>query len=277
MQQESNLFSQRAGEFVILGTGTSVGIPIVGCDCHVCTSTNPKNQRGRTSVYVGAPEGGFLIDTPPELRLQLLREHIPWVHAVLYTHSHADHIFGLDDVRVSGYRLKKSIILHCEEIVEQQIRSSFNYAFETPKHNTHHMARPQLDFQRIGTKAFELLGLKIQPIRLQHGTLPILGYRINDIAFCTDVSEIPQESWKHLEGLDYLVLDALRIKPHPTHFNLEQSLEAVERIKPKQTFLTHISHSLEHEEINASLPDNVELAFDGLSLPLKGLANPSLG
>ncbi|MCH9654430.1 MAG: MBL fold metallo-hydrolase [Planctomycetes bacterium] len=272
MQQDSNLFSHRTGEFITLGTGTSVGIPIVGCDCQVCTSPNPKNQRGRTSVYVGAPEGGFLIDTPPELRLQMLREGIPWVHAVLYTHSHADHIFGLDDVRISGYRLEKSIMLHCEEIVEEQIRCSFNYAFETPKHNTHHMARPQLEFQRINTDAFNLLGLKIQPIRLMHGTLPILGFRINDIAFCTDVSEIPKESWKHLEGLDVLILDALRIKPHPTHFNLEQSLKVVERLKPKRTFFTHISHSLEHEEINASLPDNIELAYDGLSVPLNGLS-----
>lgn len=271
MQQDSKQLSQRSGEFLLLGTGTSVGIPIVGCDCRVCTSPNPKNHRGRTSVYVGAPEGGFLIDTPPELRLQLLREGIPWVHAVLYTHSHADHIFGLDDVRISGYRLEKSIGLHCEEIVEEQIRCSFNYAFEAPKHNTHHMARPQLDFQRINTDPFELLGLKIQPIRLMHGTLPILGFRINDIAFCTDVSEIPQESWQHLEGLDVLILDALRIKPHPTHFNLEQSLEVVERLKPKRAYFTHISHSLEHEEINASLPDHVELAFDGLSLPLAGL------
>lgn len=269
MQQESNLFSQRPGEFITLGTGTSVGIPIIGCDCDVCTSTNPKNHRGRTSVYVGAPEGGFLIDTPPELRLQLLREQIPWVHAVLYTHSHADHIFGLDDVRISGYRLEKPITLHCEAMVEEQIRKSFNYAFDEPKYNTHHMARPRLDFARIEPEqAFDLLGLRIQPFRLMHGTLPILGYRINNIAFCTDVSEIPPESWQYLEGLDYLIIDALRIKPHPTHFCLEQSLEVVERVQPKRAYFTHISHSLEHEEINADLPDHVELAYDGLSLPL---------
>lgn len=271
MQQESNFFSQRQGEFITLGTGTSVGIPIVGCDCEVCTSPNPKNRRQRTSVYIGAPEGGFLIDTPPELRLQLIREKIPWVHAVLYTHSHADHIFGLDDVRISGYRLEKSIMLHCEEIVEEQIRRSFNYAFDEPKHNRHHMARPRLDFQRVTLDPFELLGVQIQPIRLMHGTLPVLGYRINNIAFCTDVSEIPEDSWQHLEGLDYLIIDALRIKPHPTHFNLEQSLEVVEKVKPKRAYFTHISHSLEHAETNASLPDHVELAFDGLSLPLNGV------
>lgn len=275
MQQESNIFSERRGEFITLGTGTSVGIPIVGCDCNVCTSPNPKNQRGRTSVYVGAPEGGFLIDTPPELRLQLLRESIPWVHAVLYTHSHADHIFGLDDVRISGYRLEKPVMLYCEEIVEAQIRRSFNYAFETPTHNQHHMSRPQLDFQRVHLEAFELLGLQIQPIRLMHGTLPVLGYRINDIAFCTDVSEIPQESWKYLEGLDTLIVDALRIKPHPTHFHLEQSLRVVEQVKPRRAYFTHISHSLEHEEINAQLPEHVELAFDGLSLPLNRQADHS--
>lgn len=268
MQQESNIFSERPGEFITMGTGTSVGIPIVGCDCEVCTSPNPKNQRGRTSVYIGAPEGGFLIDTPPELRLQMLRENIPWVHAVLYTHSHADHLFGLDDVRISGYRLEKSVTLHCEEIVEQQIRRSFNYAFEEPTHNLHHMSRPRLDFQRVTLEPFDLLGLRIQPIRLMHGTLPILGYRINDIAFCTDVSHIPEESWQYLEGLEYLIIDALRIKPHPTHFNLEQGLEVVERVKPRRAYFTHISHSLEHEETNASLPEHVELAFDGLSLPL---------
>lgn len=254
-------------EIILLGTGTSVGVPVIGCFCDVCTSTNPKNNRTRTGVLVHAPEGNLLIDTPPELRMQLVRERIPEVHAVAYTHSHADHIFGLDDLRICGHRLNRAIVLHCEEIVEQQIRASFGYAFETPSVNNHHFATPRLAFQRIGVDPFEVLGLRVTPIRLLHGKLPLLGFRIGNVAFCTDVSAIPDESWPLLEGLDVLVLDALRDQPHPTHFGVAQALEVVERVKPRRTYFTHVSHSLEYDETNARLPAGVELSYDGLRIP----------
>ena len=250
-------------ELILLGTGTSVGVPVIGCRCPVCTSTNPRNNRMRTSVLVKAPGGDFVIDTPPELRIQLLREKVDVLHAAVYTHSHADHIFGLDDLRIFGYRLDRAIGLYCEEATERQIRAAFSYAFDTPDPNAHHFAVPKLVIQRITTEPFELLDQPIRPIRLYHGKLPVLGFRINDVAFCTDVSEIPEESWPLLNGLDTLVLDALRDQPHPTHFSLRQAVEVVERVKPRRAYFTHVSHSLEYEATNARLPENVELSYDG--------------
>ena len=258
---------EQHGELILLGTSTSVGVPMIGCDCPVCTSTNPKNHRTRTGVAVQTPNGTFLIDTPPELRLQLVRENIPLVHAAVFTHSHADHIFGLDDLRICGYRLKGPVALYCEEPVEQQIRQSFNYAFVERDPKAHHFARPNLEFERIGLDPFEVLGQKLTPIRLLHGLLPVLGFRLGDVAFCTDVNQIPDESWPLLEGLDVLILDALRDEPHPTHFGIDEALEVVERVKPRQTFFTHVSHSLEYDATNARLPDGVELAYDGLRIP----------
>jgi len=254
------------GQMVFLGTGTSVGVPVIGCHCKVCTSTDPRNQRTRTGVLVRAPEGNFVIDTPPELRLQLVRERVDVVHAAVYTHSHADHIFGLDDLRICGHRLDAPVTLCCEEGVERQLRTSFNYAFEPPKVNNHKFALPRLAFRRIETEPFDLLGLTLRPIRLLHGSLPLLGFRINDFAYCTDVSRIPDESWPLLEGLDVLVLDALRDEPHPTHFSVAESLEVVARLKPKRAYFTHVSHSLDHAETNARLPAGVELSYDGLTI-----------
>ena len=257
-----------SSQMILLGTGTSNGVPMIGCHCEVCSSPNPKNKRTRCGVLVEAPEGNFLIDTPPELRMQLIREKIDLAHAVVYTHGHADHLFGLDDLRIFGFYLKRAIPLYCEAEVENRIRQSFDYAFSDPYPNAHFGATPQLEIRNIDEAPFHLLGLGIRPIRLMHGRLPVLGFRINDVAFCTDVSRIPEASWPLLEGLDTLVLDALREKPHPTHFSVGQALEVVERIKPRRTFLTHIAHSLEHESTNARLPAGVELAYDGLRIPL---------
>jgi phosphoribosyl 1,2-cyclic phosphate phosphodiesterase len=250
-------------ELILLGTGTSVGVPVIGCRCPVCTSTNPRNQRTRTGVLVQAPEGNFLIDTPPELRLQLIREHIDLVHAAVFTHSHADHIFGLDDLRIFGYRLDRAIGLYCEEAVERQLRAAFGYAFEPPDPEAHHFAVPKLAFERITTEPFDLLGQRVQPIRLMHGKLPLLGFRMNDVAYCTDVSFIPEQSWPLLQGLDTLVIDALRDQPHPTHFSVGQALEVISRLKPRRAYFTHVSHSLEYEATNARLPAGVELSYDG--------------
>ncbi|MDA0832002.1 MAG: MBL fold metallo-hydrolase [Planctomycetota bacterium] len=252
---------------ILLGTGTSVGVPVIGCDCAVCQSKNPRNHRMRTSVAIQTSGGTFLIDTSPELRLQLVRERIRLVEAVLYTHSHADHIFGLDDLRICGQYLKRAIPLYCEANVEKHIRATFAYAFAQPYPNDHPGAIPQLIFEPIGTEPFDVLGQRVQPIRLMHGKLPILGFRINDVAFCTDVSDIPDESWPLLDGLDVLVIDALREKPHPTHLSLSQAIEVAERVKPRQTYFTHVSHSLDYEETNARLPAGVELSYDGLRIP----------
>ena len=253
---------------VLLGTGTSVGVPMIGCHCEVCDSDDPKNQRGRCGVAVEAPEGIFLIDTPPELRLQLVRERIDCVHAAVFTHNHADHIFGLDDLRICGQYLDSSIPLYCEEAVENQIRRAYHYAFGDPPANNHRGATPRFHFERISNDPFSLLGTTVTPIRLHHGHLPVLGFRVDDVAYCTDVSAIPEESWSELQGLDVLVIDALRDRPHPTHFSVEQSLAVVEQLKPRQAYFTHISHHLDHATTSAKLPDHVELAWDGLRIPL---------
>ena len=261
-----NLIASR--ELILLGTGTSHGVPIIGCHCPTCTSTNPRNNRTRSGVAVRTEQGTFLIDTSPELRIQLLREKIDLAQAVIYTHGHADHIFGLDDLRLFGYRLKRAIPLYCEENVERQIRESFSYAFATPEPDQHYGAIPQLEIRRIGLEPFELLGMLVSPIRLIHGKLPVLGFRIGNVAFCTDVSYIPDESWPLLEGLDVLIVDALREEPHATHFGIPQALEAINRVKPRRAYLTHISHYLEYSTTNARLPAGVELAYDGLRIPL---------
>ena len=254
-------------ELVLLGTGTSHGVPVIGCHCDVCQSTDPHNNRTRTGVAVNTPEGAFLIDTSPELRMQLLREQIDLVQAVIYTHSHADHIFGLDDLRLFGYRLNHAVPLYCEENVEHQILASFSYAFAEPSAELHHGAIPMLEIRRIGLEPFEVMGQTIQPIRMMHGRLPVLGFRIGNVAFCTDVSYMPEESLPLLEGLDVLIIDALRDEPHATHFGIPQALEVVERVRPKRTFFTHVSHYLDYASTNARLPAGVELSYDGLRIP----------
>jgi phosphoribosyl 1,2-cyclic phosphate phosphodiesterase len=256
------------GQFVLLGTGTSVGVPTIGCGCSVCKSPNPRNKRTRTAAIVGLPEGNLLIDTPPELRLQLLREGIGIVHSVLFTHDHADHIFGLDDLRLFPFRLQGPVPIYCEPFVESRIRKSFDYAFSTDL-QTHPGAKPSLEIRTIGLENFSILGAEIQPMRLLHGPkFEVLGFRVGNIAFCTDTNGVPEKAREVLAGVEYLVLDALRYEPHPTHFHIEAALEVIDQIKPKQAYLTHCSHELDYELTNSQLPKGVELAYDGLRMPL---------
>ncbi|HEY4232366.1 MAG TPA: MBL fold metallo-hydrolase [Lacipirellulaceae bacterium] len=256
------------GQMILLGTGTSVGVPAIGCGCDVCRSGNPKNRRTRCSAILGLPAGNLLIDTAPDLRQQLLREGIGIVHAVLYTHEHADHIFGLDDLRLMQFYLGGPVPLYCEENVEQRIRKSYDYAFLSPA-NLHRGAVPQLQFHRITTDSFETLDARVTPIRMQHGPrFSVLGFRFGNVAYCTDVNAIAPESMELLRGLDYLVLDALRPKGHATHFGLDEAIQIAHELAPRQTYFTHMSHELEHEATNASLPDGMALAYDGLRIPL---------
>ncbi len=257
------------GQLVLLGTGTSVGVPAIGCGCDVCQSEDPRNKRTRCSVVLGLPEGNLLIDTSPDLRLQLLREKIGIIHAVLYTHDHADHVMGLDDLRLFPFHLGHAVPLYCEEIVEQRIRRSFDYAFVDLEKLTHEGAVPRLVFQRIGKDLITILGQRILPIPLKHGPrFDVLGFRIGNVAYCTDTNEIPDESWPLLEGLDVLILDALRRKPHVTHFGLDEAVAVAIRLNPKHTYFTHVSHDLDFESINADLPAQMELSYDGQAIPL---------
>jgi phosphoribosyl 1,2-cyclic phosphate phosphodiesterase len=250
--------------FTFLGTGTSVGVPMIGCDCATCRSSNPRNSRYRCSVLVGTPDGNILIDTPPELRLQLLRERVGIVHALLYTHYHADHLFGLDDVRPMQKYLGGPLPIYCTEEVEDKIREVFAYAFTPGAESPSVGYVPKLVIRRIGMEPFTVLGQTIVPIPLRHAWFNVLGFRMDDVAYCTDVNLIPEPSWTLLRGLRVLVLDALRYKPHAAHFSINEALEVIERLKPERAYLTHMSHELEHEATNAKLPKGVELAYDGL-------------
>lgn len=254
------------GQLVFLGTGTSVGVPAIGCGCAVCTSDNPRNNRTRCSILLGFPGGNLLIDTPPDLRQQLLREDIGVVHAVAYTHEHADHVFGLDDLRLMQFYLGGPIPIYCEATVEARIRKSFDYAFGSADH-LHVGAVPKLKIQSIGLDPFDVLGQQVVPVRLEHGPrFKVLGFRFGDVAYCTDTNHIPPESMAKLQGLDVLILDCLRREPHTTHFGLDEALAVAAELKPRRTLLTHISHDLDHA-MSASLPDGVEMAYDGLTVP----------
>ena len=251
--------------FTFLGTGTSVGVPMAGCACPVCKSTNPKNHRYRCSAFIETPGGNLLIDTTPELRLQLVREDVRLIHAVAYTHYHVDHLFGLNDLRIFPMLNKTPLPIYCAEDVEEVIRRAFSYAFEPANAELPAGWLPKLEFRRIAEETFEAVGERVTPIPFLHGRFNVLGFRIGNIAYCTDVSGIPDRSWPLLEGLDVLVLDALRPgKPHHSHFSIEQAVEVIQKVKPRQAFLTHMSHSIDYDAISPHLPPGIALAYDGL-------------
>jgi phosphoribosyl 1,2-cyclic phosphate phosphodiesterase len=251
----------------ILGSGTSMGVPMIGCECKICTSPDPRNSRTRSSALLTLPGGTVLIDTSPEMRLQLVRERVKLVHAVLYTHYHVDHLFGLDDARIFPQKLNGPLPIYCTDDVEEVIRQAFGYAFHPPAADLPAFVVPQLQFRRITAEPFEVLGQRVVPIPLVHGRFSVLGFRFGDLAYCTDVNHIPDGSWRLLEGLDTLVLDCLRPgEQHPSHFGLQEALAVVERVRPKRTYFTHLSHQWDYDAL-PPLPPGVGLAHDGLRIP----------
>jgi phosphoribosyl 1,2-cyclic phosphate phosphodiesterase len=238
-----------SGQLLFLGTGTSVGVPVVGCGCVVCSGGDPRNQRTRTSVALGLPGGTLLIDTTPDLRMQLLRERLGGVDALLYTHDHVDHVYGLD-----------------EERVERRIRKAFDYAFETLPIPGGGL--PKVTFERITSAPFDLLGVRVVPLPLRHGSFDVLGFRFGGLAYCTDTNEIPTDTWPLLEGLDTLILDCLRPERHPTHFSIDEALAVAARVAARRTLFVHMSHDIDHAAMSAGLPAGVEFAYDGLTVPL---------
>jgi phosphoribosyl 1,2-cyclic phosphate phosphodiesterase len=256
------------GKLILLGTGTSVGVPAIGCSCAVCTGGHPRNQRTRSSAIFGLPGGNLLIDASPDLRQQLLRERIGIVHAVAFTHEHADHIFGLDDLRLFQFYLGHAVPLYCEAHVEERLRKSFDYAFNDEP-QTHLGSVPALTFHTIDRDPFAVLGAEMTPIPLDHGPrFSVLGFRIGNVAYCTDVKSIPRTSWPLLEGLDTLVLSALRPDPHPTHMNLDEAIAAAKKIGARQTYFTHCSCRIDHPMVDAQLPPDIRLGYDGLAIEL---------
>ena len=247
----------------VLGSGTSMGVPTIGCDCAVCHSDDPRDKRTRPSVLIEYNDRAVLIDTTPDFREQAIREKIRRLDAVLYTHTHADHLLGIDDLRPLSFLHKPGRLpLYAHPEAAEFIRSMFRYIFDG---NYKFGGLPQVELKSM-EGPLELFGARFEPIKIIHGDADIYGFRFGSAAYLTDHSEIPESSLAKLEGLDVLFLDALRYKPHPTHSTVEHSLHTVERLKPKRAFFTHICHDLGHQATNARLPENVRLSYDGMKL-----------
>jgi len=248
----------------LTGTGTSVGIPVIGCGCDVCRSKDPKDKRLRTGGLVLFEDGkAFLIDAPTDFREQALRYTIKRVDGVLLTHHHADHIFGLDELRIYNHYQKSNIPIFVPKWSFSEVKRVYKYTFKK-----HHLGGgiPKLEFVRLKPKPFIVEGIKVTPIPIFHGKAKIFGYRIGNMAYITDISSLPEKSFPLLSKLDVLVLSMLRPKPHPTHLTVKQAVELAERINAKNTYFTHISHFISHAKLHKELPSNLHLAHDGLEI-----------
>lgn len=250
---------------VFLGTGTSQGVPVIACECPVCQSGDSRDSRLRTSLMFTIDQKNFVIDTGPDFRQQMLKAQVKSLEAVLYTHEHKDHVAGLDDVRAFNFKQKKDMRLYGNSNVEEALKREFHYAFAVNKYP----GVPQLDFNLIDKGEFELDGIKIQPIEVMHHRLPVLGFRIHDFVYITDANFISDEEKVKMKGCHTLVINALRLESHLSHFNLEQALDLIQEIKPRQAYLVHISHLFgTHEEIEKMLPEGVNCAYDGLKISI---------
>jgi phosphoribosyl 1,2-cyclic phosphate phosphodiesterase len=248
-----------------LGTGTSTGVPIVGCRCRVCTSAEPKNTRLRQSVAIEENGKHFLIDTTPDLRLQLLAHPIPRLDFLLFTHSHSDHLMGLDDIRPFNFRQHEPVHAFANPMTAKAIRRVFSYIWDSSQMGG---GKPQLELREIEAP-FTHEGIEIIPIPVTHGDWTILGYRIGNFAYITDTNGIPPSSMKLLEGVEVLALDGLRpAPPHPTHFTISEAIACAAEIGARTTYLIHLTHDIDHHAFEATLPEGVKLAYDGLVLDM---------
>lgn len=253
------------GTLTVLGSGTSTGVPTLRCTCPVCTSSDPRDQRLRPSVWLSFGGHEVVIDTTPDFRQQALRAAIPALDAVLFTHSHADHIMGMDDIRPYNFGRPEPLPIYANAATLADLRRVYQYVFEASYAAS---AIPRIEAHELDGPV-ELFGVQFEPVSVLHGQLPILGYRFGANAYITDVSQIPPASLAHLQDLDLLILDALRLRPHPTHFHLASALRLVKQLRPRRTYFTHIAHELPHAATEATLPDGVHLAYDGLKLEIE--------
>ena len=252
-------------KITFLGTGTSQGIPVIACNCKICLSTDKKDNRLRTSILVETQGKTICIDTGPDFRQQMLRAKVQKLDAVIYTHEHKDHTAGMDDIRAFNFKQKKAMELFTDLNVEACLKKEFSYAFQ----KNPYPGVPRLNLNRIENKPFDVLGILFRPIQLMHYKLPVFGFRIGDFAYCTDVNYISPEEKKKLIGLKVLVISALRKEEHISHFSLSQALDVIDELKPEKAYLTHISHLLGlHKEVSKELPQNVEIAFDELTITI---------
>jgi phosphoribosyl 1,2-cyclic phosphate phosphodiesterase len=250
-------------KITVLGSGTSVGVPTIGCHCAVCTSTDPRDNRLRPSVLISYQDRNVLIDTTPDFRTQALRARIEHLHAVIFTHAHADHVMGFDDIRPYNFRQNGDIPIYAAANTMDSIRRAFPYVFDGKERKNN---VPHVDPRIVDGSAFDLFGLEFLPIPVLHGPWPIYGFRFGNAAYLTDHSEIPGSSMELLRGLDVIFLDALRYKPHPTHSTVERSIKTVETLGVRRAFFTHICHDLAHERAESMLPPHIRLAYDGLEI-----------
>jgi phosphoribosyl 1,2-cyclic phosphate phosphodiesterase len=250
-------------KITVLGSGTSVGVPTIGCHCAVCTSTDPRDNRLRPSILISYDGYNVLVDTTPDFRTQALRAGLDHLSAVIFTHAHADHVMGLDDVRPFNFRQSGEIPIYAAPETMAAVRRCFPYIFDRVETKTN---VPHIDPRLIDGSAFDLFGLEFLPIPILHGRQTIYGFRFGNAAYLTDHSEIPESSMQLLRGLDVIFLDALRYKPHPTHSTVERSTKTVETLGVRRAFFTHICHDLGHERAESMLPPHIRLAYDGLEL-----------
>jgi phosphoribosyl 1,2-cyclic phosphate phosphodiesterase len=249
-----------------LGTGTSQGVPIIACECEVCSSNDKRDKRLRSSILVQYEDLNIVVDSGPDFREQMLQCGIKNLDAIIYTHAHRDHVSGLDDIRGFNFKMKRPIDLYCEKRVEAAIRHEFFYAFEEPKYP----GVPEMNLHNITSAPFHIGNLNIIPIQVYHHQLPVLGFRFGDFVYITDANYIPTEEMDKIKGCEVLVLNALRRDFHISHFTLDEALEIVAEVKPKAAYFTHISHQLGiHEQVENELPNHVHLAYDGLQVICK--------
>lgn len=251
-------------ELVFLGTGTSTGVPFIGCSCPTCISTDVRDNRWRSSILFRSDTTNVIVDTTPDFRAQCLRAGVTSLDAVIITHDHADHLNGLDDIRQFTIRSGRPMPIHCDRHAEPHIRGRFDYIFIGEYVGG---KLPEVDLC-VSESSFIVGDFEFEPMTVFHGPRPITALRMGNVAYVTDVSRIPPESMARLRGLDVLILDAVRLRPHPTHFNVEQALDVIEELAPKRAFLTHINHNICHARDSALLPEHVAFAHDGLTLSL---------
>jgi len=253
-----------SARITFLGTGTSSGVPMIGCTCSVCRSSDPRDRRLRPSIHVDVQGGAsILVDASPDLRQQMLTHSIARLDAVLFTHSHADHILGLDDIRRFNFVQKSPIPCYATSSAWENIQQTFHYVFDgMPRQGG---GIPKIDVHDIDGP-FTVAGVRVVPVPLWHGRLPIVGFRFGSFAYLTDCSAIPDDSWPLVAGVDTLVIDALRDRKHSTHFTVAEALDAIAHIAPRRAYLTHMAHDLDHAGTSARLPTGIKLAYDGLVL-----------
>lgn len=252
-------------KITFLGTGTSHGVPVIGCNCYTCLSDDPKNKRNRSSIYIQIDGLKLLVDTPPELRLGLLNNNISQVDAILYTHPHADHLMGFDDIRALNMINDEAMPCYANEYTIKEIKTVFPYINQCIQLGG---GIPDVKLITVDSNFF-VKGKEVRPLPVKHGKLDIYGYRIENIAYITDCSFIPEETFKKLEGIDLIIIGALRYRPHPTHMNIEQAVKTIKKLNVSRAYLTHLSHEIEHNKVSRELPDNIFLAYDGLKVELE--------